>query len=264
MTAFAKDNRIDVLMVDPLVSFHSVPENDNGAMDLVIKGGFGAIANQANAAVELFHHPGKPKPGQVETVVEDGRGASSVLWAVRSARVLNFMTPDEAAKLGIAEDERRMHVRIANGKANMGPLGKAEWMRLKVEKLINGDMVVVASHWTPPNPFENVTSAHMELARRLAATGDYRADSRSPKWLGYAIAESLSVPVSFRADNEPKDLARLHAIIKIWLKNKALDVETRKDGDGKDRQFIISGPFRPEPQAASHSTVYADDEFSIQ
>jgi RecA-family ATPase len=59
MTAFAKENRIDVVMADPLVSFHSVPENDNGAMDIVIKGGFGSIANQANAAVELFHHPGK-------------------------------------------------------------------------------------------------------------------------------------------------------------------------------------------------------------
>jgi AAA domain len=63
MTAFAKENRIDVVMADPLVSFHSVPENDNGAMDIVIKGGFGSIANQANAAVELFHHPGFPPPG---------------------------------------------------------------------------------------------------------------------------------------------------------------------------------------------------------
>jgi hypothetical protein len=52
---------------------------------------------------------------------------------VRSARVFNFMTPDEAAKLGITEDDRRRHVRIANGKANMGPLGKAEWIKIEVK-----------------------------------------------------------------------------------------------------------------------------------
>jgi predicted nucleic acid-binding protein len=73
-------------------------ENDNGHMDLVIKEGFGAIANSTNSAGEMFHHPGKAKPGQPDTSVEDGRGASAILWAVRSARVFNFMTPDEAAE----------------------------------------------------------------------------------------------------------------------------------------------------------------------
>ena len=126
MTTFIERNDIDVFMIDPLVSFHGVMENDNGHMDLVIIEGFGAIANKTNSAGELFHHPGKARPGQADTTVEDGRGASSILWAVRSARVFNFMTPEEAAKLGLSEDERRLHVRISNGKANMGPLGKAK------------------------------------------------------------------------------------------------------------------------------------------
>jgi hypothetical protein len=186
MVAFIERNDIDVFMIDPLVSFHGVLENDNSHMDLVIKEGFGAIANRTSSAGELFHHPGKPRPGQAETTVEDGRGASSILWAVRSARVFNFMTPEEAAKLGLSEDERRLHIRITNGKANAGPLGKAKWMRLVVENLANGDAVAVASPWSPPDPFKNVTTADMELARKLAATGEYRADMRSPKWLGYA------------------------------------------------------------------------------
>jgi hypothetical protein len=111
MTDFIKDNGIDVFMLDPLVSFHGVMENDNGHMDLVIKEGFGAIANTTNSAGEMFHHPGKAKPGQADTSVEDGRGASAILWAVRSARVFNFMTPEEAAKLGMAEDDRKLHIR---------------------------------------------------------------------------------------------------------------------------------------------------------
>ena len=202
MTDFITDNGIDVFMLDPLVSFHGVMENDNGHMDLVIKEGFGAIANSTNSAGEMFHHPGKAKPGQPDTSVEDGRGASAILWAVRSARVFNFMTPDEAAKLGMTEDDRKLHIRIANGKANMGPLGKAKWMKLVVEDLINGDHVAVASPWSPPDPFENVTTADMELARTLAGTGGYRADKRSPKWFGYALAKQFNLKVSHAGDTD--------------------------------------------------------------
>jgi hypothetical protein len=123
MVTFIRRNEIDVFMIDPLVSFHDVPENDNSAMDKVIKQGFGAVAGKTNSAGELFHQPGKPKPGQPETTVEDGRGASAILWAVRSARVLNFMTTAEANQFGVPEEERRRHIRISKGKANMGPVG---------------------------------------------------------------------------------------------------------------------------------------------
>jgi RecA-family ATPase len=74
MADFISDSGIDVFMIDPLVSFHGVMENDNSHMDLVIKEGFGAIANRTNSAGELFHHPGKAKPGQADTTVEDGLG----------------------------------------------------------------------------------------------------------------------------------------------------------------------------------------------
>ena len=216
-------------------------------MDLVIKQGLGAIANETNSAGELFHHPGKPKPGQAETSVEDGRGASAILWAVRSARVINFMNPDEASKLGISEDDRRQYIRIANGKANMGPVGSADWIKIELENLPNGDVVAVASGWTPPNPFDGVSRADMELARELAATGEYRADRRSPKWFGYPLARQLRLAVSAKGETDPKDLARLMSIIKTWLKNKVIEIELRKDGDGKDRKFIVPGPFRPDP-----------------
>jgi hypothetical protein len=103
MVDFITKNRIDVFMIDPLISFHAVGESSNEQMDVVIKQGFGAIAGQTNSAGELFHHPGKPKPGHTETTVEDSRGASAVIWAVRSARVNNFMTPEEATKLGLCE-----------------------------------------------------------------------------------------------------------------------------------------------------------------
>ncbi len=259
MVDFIERNHVDVFMLDPLVSFHGVLENDNSHMDVVVKEGFGAIASRTNSAGELFHHPGKPRPGQADTTVEDGRGASAILWAVRSARVFNFMAPEEAAKLGITDDDRKLHIRIANGKANMGPLGKAKWMKLLVEDLINGDRVAVASPWSPPDPFENVTTADMELARTLAATGGYRADKRSPKWFGYALAKHFNLRISHAGDTEPKDLARVQSIMKTWLNNKVLDIEERKDDEHKTRSFIIPGSFKPAAPTVP-PLAYSDDE----
>jgi hypothetical protein len=236
-----REKQIDVFGLDPWVSFHSVNENANEHMDLLIKEGLGGIVSRTNTACELFHHPGKPKPGQAETVVEDARGASAIIWAVRSARVLNFMTPQEAERLGIAEDDRRLHIRILNGKANMGPLGKAIWIALTVKNLSNGDQVVAASSWKPKNPFDGVSATDMYNCRRLAQTGAYRMDSRSPDWIGYMIAEQLHMNVRHGAENNPADIARIKEILRAWIKKGVLATEDRKDKDHKDRQFVVPG-----------------------
>jgi hypothetical protein len=139
------------------------------------------------------------------------------------------MTPDEAAKLGIPEDDRRRHIRITNGKANLAPIGKADWIKIEVEKLPNGDEVACASPWKPPDPFRGITPADMHRCRALAQTGAYRLDSRSSEWIGYAVAEPLGINVAHGAENDPRDLARLKHILQTWFKNKVLATEKRKD-----------------------------------
>jgi hypothetical protein len=242
ITREIEKHRADVFMLDPLVSFHQVRENDNSHMDFVVKDCLGPIADMTNAAGEIFHHVGKPKPGQAESSVEDSRGASAVIWAVRSARVLNFMTAEQANKFGIAPSERYLHIKVENGKANMGAVGQIKWIKLGIENLPNGDGVAFASPWTPPNHFEGVTTKDMELAVKLAATGEYRSDSRSPQWFGYALAKQMNIPVSYRADNSPLHLAKIKALIKTWLGNEVLATETREDDKRRDREFIIPGP----------------------
>jgi len=248
LSRLVERRKADVFILDPWVSFHAVNESLNMDMDLVIKEGLGAIASETNSAGEILHHPGKPKPGQAETVVEDARGASAILWAVRSARVFNFMAPEEATRLGISEDDRRRHVRFVNGKANMGPLGKADWIKIEVENLPNGDEVACAHRWSPPNPFDGITTSDMELARQLAQTGAFKADSRSPDWFGYALAERLHIRVAYGADNDPKDLARVKAIIKTWCKNNVLKVETRTGANRHPRKYIVPGSLATQPK----------------
>src|SRR5262249_21121662 len=151
-------------------------------------------------------------PGQGETTVEEARGASAFINAVRSARVLNFMSPEEAKQLGIAEDDRRLHIRESNGKANRGPTGKASWFKLEVENLPNGDEIACGSPWKPPDPFQGISTADMHKCRTLAQTAAYRADSRSPDWVGYMVAEVLGINVVHGADNKPEDVARIKQI----------------------------------------------------
>jgi hypothetical protein len=141
------------------------------------------------------------------------------------------------------KEERHLHIRIANGKANMGPLGKASWLKLVVENLPNGDEVACASPWKPMDPFLGVTAADMHKCRALAQTGGYRLDSRSEDWVGYMIADVLNVNVAYGVKNDPKDLARVKQILQIWFKKKVLVTEKRRDSGRKERTFVIPGPW---------------------
>ena len=135
MTSTITANGIDVVILDPFVTTHAVVENDNGAVALVCKT-FARIADETETAIELIHHV--RKTGGAEVTVEDGRGAGAMLSAVRSARVLNPMTKEEADKAGV--DKARSFFRVDNGKANMAPPPDAsEWFRLVPVALGNGD-----------------------------------------------------------------------------------------------------------------------------
>lgn len=128
-----KENNIGLVIIDPFVSSHRVTENDNNAKDIVSKT-WARIAHDTGCAVELVHHT--RKTGGSEVTVEDGRGAVALLAAARSARVLNPMSKDEAAKAGV--EHPRLHFRVDNGKANLAPVSKAQWFRLASVPLGNG------------------------------------------------------------------------------------------------------------------------------
>jgi hypothetical protein len=262
---WAERRELDVLAVDPLISFHSVREDNNGDMDVVCKEAFGVIAGKTRS-VQLVHHPRKLAAGEVNTTVDDGRGASAVLAAVRLARTFNFMTTAEASKLGISEDDRRKHVRIDNGKVSPGPLGKAFWVKIAVETLPNGEDVAVASRWVPPDPFEGVTAADVDWVRELVRSkSDYRADNRSKQWIGIPLAEHLGWDLSNLKNDQDKrkqaesrqNKAKLSRLISTWIGNGVLAEDERQDPGHKDRKikYVILGSLKSEEGFAN-----ADDE----
>jgi AAA domain len=237
-------NQIDVLAIDPLISFHSVRESDNGDMDLVCKQAFAVVAGETRA-VDLVHHPRKLAAGENNTSVDDARGASAILAAVRVARTFNFMTTTEAAHIGIHEDERRLHVRIENGKNNPGPIGKANWLKIQPVEIPNGDTVACATRWSPPNPFDGVSLADLKVVQKVVQGGAFRADSQSPIWLGWWMAENLpGLKIKTRHSDRPRnkaEVARLNSILRMWVKNDVLRIETRNDEKRRPRNYFIAG-----------------------
>jgi hypothetical protein len=237
--------QVDVLVVDPLVSFHQVRENDSGDMDLLYKECFGRIAGKEERAVDLVIHARKPAAGEVNTTINDLRGSSAQEGALRIARVLNFMTTAEADQLGIDEEQRRLHIRIEGGKGGPAPIAKANWIKIDVISLPNGDDVAVASRWKPPDHFQDITTTDMQLAAQLAQNGEYRADCRSPQWFGYALALQLGIKVTCGPDNKTlgskTDVAKVKCLINTWIKNKVLAVDERTDIDHKKRKYVVPG-----------------------
>jgi RecA-family ATPase len=99
-----------------------VPEDSIGA----VVNEWSRIAARADCNVELIHHVRKPPyGGQVDNSTADARGASALVNAARSVRILNRMTETEAAKVGI--NDRWRYIRADDGKANYAPAGAATW-----------------------------------------------------------------------------------------------------------------------------------------
>ena len=212
--------QFDVLILDPFVSTHRVIENDNTAIDAVAKT-FGRIAGKANCAIELIHHV--RKTGGAEITAEDGRGASALIAAARSVRVLNPMTKDEAVASGVGE-ERRFYFRADIGKANLAPPSiEATWFKLRSVSLGNGapgtpfddgDPVGVVTSWQWPEAFDGVTATSLRAAQGKVATGRWRESAQSLDWVGIPIAEALGLDVGNKAHVE-----KIKTLLKTWISN---------------------------------------------
>ena len=62
VTATIRNNRIDVLIIDPFVSCHRVSENDNSAIERVFRS-WATISEETNSANHLAHHTRKTMNG---------------------------------------------------------------------------------------------------------------------------------------------------------------------------------------------------------
>lgn len=190
---------IQVLVLDPFVTIHRVNENDNVMIDGVMTI-LRDLAHSTNCAIEVAHHFRKLNGD--EPSVDSIRGASSIVGAARSARVVAGMSKEDAAKYGIGEDHRGFYSWLQNGKANMlPPTHKRNWMLMTSVSLGNerepyeADEIGVITSWTPPDCENALNPAEYNMMRRAVRDANpithLRADIRSTGWIGALFAKVL-------------------------------------------------------------------------
>lgn len=237
--------KLDVVGADPFVSTHRVPENDNGAIDLVAKR-WARIADQTGTAVALVHHVRKLNGG--ETTVEDARGASALIAAARPTRALSRMSKAEALKLGAGADYRRLF-RIADDKNNLAPIGDdaAAWFAMvsvplgngggdALDAALQGDRVGVVTRHTLATITPESTDREA-LALELVRAGEWRRDVRAgDAWIGVPLGQALGLDY---ADDDEK--AILKRTVADWIKRGVLREETRRDAARHPRVYVVAG-----------------------
>ena len=231
--------QVDVLIIDPFISAHQVSENNNNAIDRVVKA-LAAIARGCNIAIEVVHHA--RKGNGKETTMDDGRGASALTAAVRSARVLNQMTPAEAAKCGIPDNERKSYVRVAMEKSNLGKLAACpQWFRLVSVTLPNGDDIGVVEGWNWPATDAASTHelADILAAQEIIAKHDYKLRRNTgQEWVGLHIARVFGLDHIATNETQKKQMVE---IIKTLVNEGWFKVVKKLDGNSLPRDFVAVG-----------------------
>jgi hypothetical protein len=230
------ERKIDVLTIDPFVSSHEVSENDNRAIDAVVKA-WGRLADECNCSINLVHHV--RKGNGAEANADSARGAKALVDAARSVQVFNRMSPDEASLAGIAEDQRGFYFRVQNDKANLAPPDKAAWYRMNNVSLDNGDQVGVACPWKWPELFEGISTRHLIAVQKAVEQGEWRADTRSSEWVGLAVAKVLDL-------NPDQARKRISKLLKEWIENGALVIVEKEDAQRHNRKFVEVGKWAVE------------------
>jgi hypothetical protein len=134
------------LLIDPMISWHRLIENDNNAMQVLCVALRG-LAVQANIAVAFDHHVTKVAMFDCEAHVGTLaalRGGSAIAADMRWAFTMAKLKPETASHFGIGEEDRKLYRRLDTLKASYGP-DDDEPRILKIEpvRIANGETVGV-------------------------------------------------------------------------------------------------------------------------
>jgi hypothetical protein len=151
-TAFAADlieymldKDIGLLIVDPFVSTHNAPENDNTAIDQVMSI-YRRVAAKTGASITLIHHTRKQQDtkGSSAGNADIARGASALKDAVRVVATLTPMSTVEAKAITFDAQKQSRHFRLDFAKQNFSPACvNAWWFRMESCLIDNGEHVGV-------------------------------------------------------------------------------------------------------------------------
>ena len=251
LIAWIKENKLDVVSIDPFVRTHRTPENDNVLIQKVVEL-YEQIAEQCNCAISLWHHTRKPKDSDSGASADNARGASSFVDACRSVRAIDNMSVKEAEQLNIKD--RRSYFKSFSGKLNYAPATeKCDWYHLVNVELLNGpepmppsgedekglyyggnggDHVGVVEAWNLPSlEIKDLSNEIIAQIKQALSSGNWRENTQATMWAGKAIAPI----VNLNADSDKRQIKQL--IDDLLFRKILKTIEGKRDG--KDCLFVV-------------------------
>jgi hypothetical protein len=237
------EHRIDVLILDPLIKTHSLPENSNEAIDYVASL-LTDLAIKNRLAVDTPHHirKGATTPGDADA----GRGASAAKNAFRLVYTLTKMTEKEAELFQLSDAERRQLIRLDSAKVNIAPSSDARWYRLvgvplgnQTDRYPEGDEIAVVECWSVPDLFDGLTIDLVneildEVDRGLADGTPYSDKNAAEKRAAWKVVARYA---PYKSEGQCRE------IIRVWVKNMVLIHEEYRDKQhGRDTTGLRVNP----------------------
>jgi hypothetical protein len=130
ISVFCRDNAIDILLCDPLVSLHDVDENNNiqmeGVMEILRK----VCADRRMGCVLLHHLTKSSEDAPIDAQL---RGATAIVNAARKVIVLSRMSTKIAKNYALMDGDYINHFQILSGKSNYSSQGQdgGTWFKLR-------------------------------------------------------------------------------------------------------------------------------------
>ena len=232
------EKAIDVLFIDPFVSCHDANENDNKAMDAVVKL-LALIAYEANCSIVVLHHTSKAF-GQVNE--NSARGASSVVNAARSVVTINPLSDTEAKLYGIDEDEMANYIKLHDHKNNRisavrsSTFMKFESVMMKTSDGTEEEIGVLVPEILEKIEIPDLTENQIAHIQLEMSEGFDRTSFQSPNWIGHTIGKICQIPIKPKCDN--KIVSKIISQLKDdgWIQ-----IDKKKVDNGNSKPSYIVG-----------------------
>lgn len=236
---YAEAENIDVFAFDPLANMTEAPETNDAFRRLGKR--ISRMADRLNCSIELVHHTRKLNGN--DATVEDSRGGSALIGAVRAGRALNPMSADEAAKAGL--ETHIDHFRIeAAGKNNLSRSSPySTWFKRVSINLPNGDEVASLEPWQWPDAFDGITARDALRVQTLVGQAEPkpRFSSQAAGWVGVIVADALGLDLTDKAQR-----ARVNSMIGTWIRTQVLEVvEVHDPAKGRETKIVVPGTNKP-------------------
>lgn len=240
---FIVSEGIDVLILDPLQDMTLSPETNEVYRALAQR--LRRLLAATKVALGVVHHFRKGAAG-AQVTVDELRGGSALRGAARFNRAIAPMTPDEAAKAGVAD--HRYFLRIADVEGNLAPPSAEvnRWFEKTSVRLPNGQSVIAVKPWEWPDAMEGFAECEAAILAAVntgLVNGERYARGKKAQESGRWVVD-LILSMTAKAGIS-KTEAQAAAIVQKWLKDGTVEDRDYKSPTDRNRRKGLYVTNRP-------------------